>query len=80
MLISQVHFAYSQSAALLPNASQVFLDNNGKPLSSGTVNFYIPGTLTPKMVWQDANQTVPWTQPITLNAAGRPPGDKGIYG
>ena len=80
LLISQVHFAYSQSAALLPNASQVFLDNNGKPLSSGTVNFYIPGTLTPKMVWQDANQTVPWTQPITLNAAGRPPGDKGIYG
>lgn len=80
LLIAQVHFAYAQSAALLPNATQVFLDNNGKPLSSGTINFYIPGTTTPKMVWQDASQTTPWTQPITLNAAGRPPTDKGIYG
>lgn len=80
LLIAQVHFAYSQTAALLPNATQVFLDNNGKPLSSGTINFYIPGTTTPKMVWQDANQTTPWTQPITLTAAGRPPTDKGIYG
>lgn len=61
-------------------AVQQFFDANGNPLSSGKVSFYIPGTLTSKMVWQDANQTVPWTQPITLNAAGRPPGDKGIYG
>lgn len=80
LLIAQVHFAYSQTAALLPNASQVYLDNNGKPLSSGTVGYYIPGTFTPKMVWQDDIQTTPWTNPITLNAAGRPPTDKGIYG
>lgn len=80
LIIAQVHYARAQTAALLPNASQVFLDNNGNPLSSGTVSFYVPGTMTSKMVWQDANQTVPWTQPITLNAAGRPPGDKGIYG
>ena len=80
LLIAQVHFAYSQTAALLPNASQVYLDNNGKPLSGGSVGYYIPGTMTGKLVWQDANQTTAWTNPITLNAAGRPPTDKGIYG
>lgn len=74
------HVVHAQTAALLPNASQTFLNNNGDPLSSGTVNFYIPNTTTPKTVWQDATQTTPWSNTITLNAAGRPPGDKGIYG
>src|SRR5690606_30160128 len=58
-------------AALLPNGEQVFLDNDGNPLSDGTVEFYIPGTLTPKDTWEDANQTIPNTNPVELNAAGR---------
>lgn len=80
MLVSNAEFARAQTAALLPMASQQFFDNNGNPLSSGKVYFQIPGQSTPKTVWQDANQTTPWTNPILLNAAGRPPGDKGIYG
>lgn len=70
----------AQDASLLPNAVQQFFDNNGKPLSSGSVEFQVPNTTTKKQVWKDAGKTLPWTNPITLNAAGRPPGDLGIYG
>ena len=80
LLAAQVHFAYAQSAALLPVAPQQFFDKNGNPVTSGSVGYYIPGTSTPKMVWQDDSQTTPWTNPITLNAGGWPPNNKGIYG
>lgn len=80
LLAVQVHFAYAQTAALLPVAPQQFFDKNGNPVSSGSVGYYIPGTSTPKMVWQDDSQTTPWTNPITLNAGGWPPNNKGIYG
>ena len=80
LLAAQVHFAYAQSAALLPVAPQQFFDKNGNPVSSGSVGYYIPGTSTPKMVWQDDSQTTPWSNPITLNAGGWPPNNKGIYG
>ena len=75
-----VHTAYSQTAALLPVAPQQFFDKNGNPVTSGSVGYYIPGTSTPKMVWQDDSQTTPWANPITLNAGGWPPNNKGIYG
>ena len=80
LLAAQVHFAYAQTAALLPVAPQQFFDKNGNPVTSGSVGYYIPGTSTPKMVWQDDSQTTPWTNPITLNAGGWPPNNKGIYG
>lgn len=80
LLAVQVHFAYAQTAALLPVAPQQFFDKNGNPVTSGSVGYYIPGTSTPKMVWQDDSQTTPWANPITLNAGGWPPNNKGIYG
>ena len=80
LLAVQVHFAYAQTAALLPVAPQQFFDKNGNPVTSGSVGYYIPGTSTPKMVWQDDSQTTPWSNPITLNAGGWPPNNKGIYG
>lgn len=58
-------------AALLPNAKQTFLDNNGKPLTGGKVYLYVPGTTVPKTTWQDAGQTVNNTNPVVLDAAGR---------
>lgn len=58
-------------SALLPNGEQVFLDDNGVPLASGTVTFYVPTTTTPKNTWQDAGQSVLNTNPVTLDAAGR---------
>ena len=72
---------FAQTAALLPNALQQYLDNNGNPLSSGTVGFYYPSTLNLKSVWQDSGEATPWTNPITLDAGGKPPGGSGgIYG
>lgn len=58
-------------ATLLPNAEQVFLDNNGVPLALGTITFYVPNTSTLKNTWQDAAQTILNTNPIMLDAAGR---------
>ena len=58
-------------AQLLPNGEQVFLNTNGDPLASGTVDFYIIGTTTRKTTWQDADGTVANTNPIALDAAGR---------
>lgn len=80
LMIGQVHWAYAQTASLLPNAVQQFFDNNGNPLSSGTVTTYVPNTTTLKTTWQDGNQTTPWANPLTLNAAGRPPNNIGIFG
>lgn len=56
---------------LLPNGEQVFLDDNGKPLAGGKVFMYIPQTTIPKSTWQDEDQSVPNTNPIILDAAGR---------
>lgn len=72
-IIAQVHFAYAQStqAGVIPNGKATFLDQNGKPLSSGNVYFYIPNTTTPKTTYQDINQTVANTNPVVLDAAGR---------
>lgn len=61
----------AQTASLLPDAKQSFTDNNGSPLTSGTVTFYIPNTTTFKTTWKDAAQTILNTNPITLDASGR---------
>lgn len=73
MMITDIHIAYAQSgtASVLPNAKTVFLDANGKPLVSGKVNFYIPGTTTRKTTWQDSGETTPNSNPVTLDGAGR---------
>lgn len=61
----------AQTASILPPAQTQFLDQNGKPLTSGSVEFFIPGTTTYKMTWQDEGQTIPNTNPVILNSAGR---------
>lgn len=80
LIVGQVQLAKAQTASLLPNAVQQFFDNNGNPLTSGTVTTYVPSTSTLKTTWQDPNQATPWANPLTLNAAGRPPNNKGIFG
>lgn len=75
-------FALAQATPVPPAVPQ-FSDANGNPLASGTVGFYQPGTLSPKTVWQDSGQTTPYSNPITLNAAGEPSttnGPNGIWG
>lgn len=60
----------AQTAVLLPNGRQQFLDANGNPLASGTVGMYIPSTLTSKTTWQDAGQVTPNVNPVPLDSAG----------
>lgn len=55
----------------LQNGEQQFLDDNGKPLDAGTVDFYIPNTTTRKDTWQDQALTILNTNPIVLDAGGR---------
>lgn len=61
----------AQTASILPNAQTTFVDKNGKPLTSGTVEFFIPGTTTHKMTWKDAGQTISNANPLTLDGSGR---------
>src|SRR6185369_10064333 len=56
---------------LIPNGQQVFLDNNGNPLQFGTVEMYVPATLTPKNTWQDQAQSALNLNPIPLDGSGR---------
>lgn len=68
-------------ATLLPNAIQQYFDANGVPLSSGKVFYYVPNTTTPKNTWRDAGKTQLNTNPILLDAAGRPDSNgAGTYG
>jgi len=62
-----------QSATLLPNGQQQFIDGNGNPYASGTVTFYsnFPTCTTLKNTWSDSGQTVLNTNPVVLDAAGR---------
>lgn len=69
-LIGQINFCFAQTAGLLLNARQQFFDKNGNPLSSGTVNTYIPGTTTNKTTWMDGGEVNPNTNPIVLDASG----------
>ena len=70
LVAAQVHFAYAQTASILPPAKSIFIDKNGKPLTSGTVDFYIPGTTTRNTTWQDAAETTPNTNPVVLDGSG----------
>lgn len=48
-----------------------FFDDSGNPLNAGTINIYDATTTSTKTVYQDAAGGVAWSQPITLNSAGR---------
>jgi len=49
-------------------------DQYGKPLSGGKLYTIIAGTVsTPQSAYQDSGLTLPWPNPITLDASGRIP-------
>lgn len=56
---------------LLPNGMQQFSDGNGAPYAGGSVQFYVPGTTTPKNTWQDSALTILNTNPVLLDGSGR---------
>jgi len=51
-----------------------FFDDNGDPLSGGKIYTYVAGTTTPLTTYTSSSGTVPHTNPIVLDAAGKVPG------
>lgn len=58
------------SLSLLPEPKQSYEDSNGRPLNGGQLFTYAAGTTTPKATYQDADGTIPNTNPIVLNERG----------
>jgi hypothetical protein len=52
--------------------SQQF-DELGEPLNGGFLYFFAAGTSTPQSAYQDTSLTIPYPNPIELDAAGRVP-------
>ncbi len=55
-----------------PDPFEQMCDDDGNPLSSGSLTVYAAGTTTPVNTYSDVNLTTPNTNPISLDAAGRP--------
>ena len=56
----------------LAGAGWQFFDNNGDPLTGGLIYTYAAGTTTPEATYTDNTGAVANTNPIVLDAAGRP--------
>jgi len=59
--------------ALLLIATEPLEDGNGTPLAGGSVTFYDTNTTNLKTVYSDAALATPIANPMTLDAAGKPP-------
>lgn len=57
--------------SLLIPAWYTFLDANGDPLANGSLHFYAAGTLTPQVVYGDADGNTSLGSIVTLNSAGQ---------
>ena len=51
-----------------------FTDDDGVPLNGGKIYSYEAGTSTPLAVYTDSALTIPFSNPIILDSAGRPAG------
>lgn len=58
------------SAVWVPPGQQTFFGPDGKPLSLGTVQHFIPTTMTSKLTWADESQSVANPAIIPLDGAG----------
>ena len=72
--------ALAQSAALVPNASQQYLNGNGTPLAGGSVTYYVPNTTSPKATWLDPFQVTQTSNPVILTSGGFAPNGSGGNG
>jgi hypothetical protein len=64
----------------LAGAGQQFLDNSGNPLTGGLLYTYAAGTTTPQTTYTTISGTTANTNPIVLDAAGRPPSEVWLTG
>lgn len=61
-------------ATVMPVPLQQFLDADGIPVSGGKLYAYQAGSSTPQNMYTDSALTIPYTNPIILDIAGRPAG------
>jgi hypothetical protein len=63
----------SLPGSLLPWLSRQFLDDNGDPLSGGSIVPFVAGSDpgTPKLLYADADLTTPLATTVVLDTAGR---------
>jgi hypothetical protein len=64
----------------LAGAGQQFLDNSGNPLTGGLLYTYAAGTTSPETTYTTINGVTAHTNPIVLDAAGRPPAEVWLTG
>jgi len=55
---------------MVPKGKVQFVDANGRPLSGGTVDFYVVNTTTRKDTFSDQALSVPNANPVVLDARG----------
>lgn len=55
---------------LSPVAKQQFFDASGKPLAGGALYTFQAGTTTPQAAYTESSGTIPYTNPIILDAGG----------
>lgn len=60
------------SLSSIGGAGWQFFDNNGDPLAGGKLYTYNAGTTTPAVTYTSSTGTIPNTNPIILDSAGRP--------
>lgn len=60
------------TGTLAPWLKPQFFDGNGDPLAGGTLEFYEAGTVNPRDTFSDVGLTTPNSNPVVLDAAGRP--------
>lgn len=63
----------SYTLSPIGGAGSQFFDNSGNVLSGGKLYTYAAGTTTPQSTWTTPAGTIANSNPIVLNAAGRPP-------
>ena len=61
-------------ATVLQPFIQQFCDETGVPLAAGKLYSFEAGLSTPLPLYTDSALTIPYTNPIILNADGRTPG------
>lgn len=59
------------TGTLVPTPFQTVLDSSGNPVSGAQISFFAAGTSTPLTVYSDAALTVPLSNPVIADSAGR---------
>jgi len=64
----------------LGGAGWQFFDNNGVPLAGGLLYTYLAGTTTSAATYTSASGSIANSNPIILDASGRPPNEIWLTG